>query len=85
MKIDLDKLLELESKATASPWFCDDWTFCVWGENAKVADCFELMRDKGTTEDVEANLLLIAETRNSIRELCLELKMLREKIKVYEP
>lgn len=70
--IDLDKLLELEAKATPGPWDCDE----SYGQ-------FFINQYSGpTTSDLE----LMDVMRNFIKELCAELRAARTAIsalKVY--
>lgn len=84
--IDLDKLLELEAKATPGPW-----TWRKFG-NEEVLVCDEKDRkivisggytrnERGFLEPMKPEHPvsdLIPAMRNSIRELCLELKAARE-------
>jgi hypothetical protein len=76
--IDVDKLLELEAKATSSPW--DVESFYSHGYKISVFNCFATI--DGTRWKVPDfncdDALLCKEMRNSIRQLCLEVKALRK-------
>lgn len=65
--IDLDKLLELEAKATPGPYRLTDYK--------KLSACGKLVPYSLT--DLELDVAM----RNSIKELCTELKAAREVIK----
>lgn len=68
--IDLDKILELEAKASGAPW--DEMhfdTYCC----AVGPECYE---QKQARKDQD----LINLMRNNIRQICLELKAAREVI-----
>lgn len=75
--IDLDKLLELEAKATPGPWtFANDndcWR--VRGKDYAICKVTLSFLDPPTDEP-DANF--ISTLRNSIKELCTELKAARE-------
>jgi hypothetical protein len=71
--IDLDKLLELEAKATPGPWK----NFAYAESNQGMAI---IVTGGPEGKQAEDNAILMAATRNSIRELCIELKAARKVI-----
>jgi hypothetical protein len=77
--IDVDALLELEAKATRAPWFHDKLGDWIWtGNMDDLKDHVCDLRGVGSGLPLEANGDLIETMRNSIRELCLELKAARK-------
>jgi hypothetical protein len=66
--IDLDRLIELEANATPGPWI----------ESISGKWCCAEGPDVATFEEGERDAQLIAAMRNSIKELCSELKAARE-------
>lgn len=86
--IDLEKILELESKATPGPWFADV-KGCCEGDGPHGVVWFEL-EDLGRTAIFESsywskeNEILTAYMRNNIRQICLELQAAREAIELLE-
>ncbi len=80
MKVDIDKLLELEAKATPGPWFSDvngeregeGPHGVVWFENDGRTAIFELSYWNQNNE------ILTASMRNNIRALCEELRAARK-------
>lgn len=80
MKVDLDQLLELEAKATPAPWVaCGDiFNGCV-SVSAKGEVRKDLFRSYEATNMQSADDARITSAmRNSIKELCLEVKALME-------
>jgi hypothetical protein len=73
--IDVDKLLELEARATPGVW--KDW---IEYRGEKRTNCIALKEDPGhLIGSVKVNdSEFIVEMRNSIRQLCLEVKALRK-------
>lgn len=69
MKVDLEALLDLESKATPGEWEYDEYDRDVRVKNTHLITADDVIPEDGK---------LIQAMRNSIRELCLELKVLRE-------
>jgi hypothetical protein len=69
--IDVDALLELEAKATCGVWTYDCCDTPWYIESDGTFQIAENIEERGDAE-------LISAMRNSIRELCLELKALRE-------
>ena len=66
--IDLDKLLELEAKATPGPWALEIDT----------APLTLFLDNRFTELDRAEDLELISAMRNNIKELCTELRAARE-------
>ena len=74
--IDLDKLLELEAKATQGPWAtCNN--NCWQVRSANYAICNVTISYANPPTDIP-DAHLIEEMRNNIKELCTELKAARE-------
>lgn len=70
-KVDLDKLLELEAKATSGPWVAD-LKECVIADPEDEFPIAACRLPNG--ENSKLHTQFITSIRNSIRELCLELK-----------
>ena len=82
---DVDKLLELEAKATSAPWSLEalpkpKGQWCYF--NFLSPEGYILNSYAGEVSAFVNDALLIAAMRNSIRELCLEVKAAREVIRV---
>jgi hypothetical protein len=75
--IDLDKLLELEAKATTPPW---NVNFDYSDEHVCLKNYEGHTDIWHTTLENGPDTKLISAMRNSIRELCIELKAAREVI-----
>ena len=68
MTVDLDKLLELEAKATQGPWALEIDT----------APLTLFLDDRFTELDRAEDIELISAMRNNIKDLCTELRAARE-------
>jgi hypothetical protein len=74
--VDVDKLLELEANATSGKWRLLDGGKSLGTHESDI--CFVCDNPITGAPEYLVNMELIAQTRNSIRELCLEVKALRE-------